>query len=363
MTIPFYDLRAVNARHRPAIDEAITAVLDSGLTILGPQTAAFETEFARFCGTRHAVGVGNGLDALSLILRALGLGPGDEVIVPANTFIATVLAVSANGCTPVLADPDPGTMLLDPATVESLITPRTRAIIAVHLYGRLCDMDALSAIARRHGLRLIEDAAQAHGAERHGRRAGAWGDAAGFSFYPTKNLGCLGDGGAVTTDDDALAEKIRMLRNYGSAHKNVHALAGVNSRLDELQAAVLSGEAAAPRRGESAPTRDRRALRRASGGHRPRPARRRSGRSRVPPLRRPHAASGIACRPPSRPPGWARRSTTRRRRTARAPIASWPASALPIAERLAAEVLSIPLHPALTDAQVDRVAEVLRGVA
>ncbi|WP_457098557.1 DegT/DnrJ/EryC1/StrS family aminotransferase [Microbacterium sp. P5_E9] len=362
MTIPFYDLRAVNDRHRPAIDEAITAVLDSGLTILGPQTTAFETAFAGFCGTRNAVGVGNGLDALSLILRALELGPGDEVIVPANTFIATVLAVTANGCTPVFADPDPGTMLLDPATIEALITPRTRAIIAVHLYGRLCDMDALSAIARRHGLRLIEDAAQAHGAERSGRRAGAWGDAAGFSFYPTKNLGCLGDGGAVTTDDDALAEKIRMLRNYGSAQKNVHALAGVNSRLDELQAAVLNVKL--PRLDEENHRRRAIAARYVellgeTGLVLPDPG---AGDHvfhlfvvRTPERDRVQAALeaagvGTAIHYPTPP----------HRQPAYRGLAHRP---LPTAERLAAEVLSIPLQPALTDGQVERVAEVLRGVA
>ena len=360
--IPFFDLRAVNERHRAAIDRAIAAVLDSGQTILGPRTAAFEREFARFCGTRNAVGVGNGLDALSLILRAFDLGPGDDVIVPANTFIATVLAVSANGCTPVLADPDPTSMLLDPAAVESLITPRTRAIIAVHLYGRLCDMDALSGIAARHGLRLIEDAAQAHGAQRGGRRAGALGDAAGFSFYPTKNLGCLGDGGAVTTDDDALAEKIRMLRNYGSAHKNVHELPGVNSRLDEIQAAVL---------GAKLPHVDEENARRrdiavyydeqlgATGLILPEVGTgdhvfhlyvvRTPERDRV---RSEISAAGVqsAIHYPTPP----------HLQSAYRGLASGP---LPNAEQLAGEVLSIPLHPAMSDSQVERVAEVLRGVA
>lgn len=237
--IPFLDLGAVNERYRAGLDQAWGTVLDSGQFVLGPQVSAFEEEFAAFCGVRNCVGVGSGLDALSLIIRGYGLGPGDEIIVPANTYIASVLAISANGCTPILVEPDPATCTLDPAVVERSITPATRAIMAVHLYGRLCDHDALAAIADRHGLKLIEDAAQAHGAVRAGRRAGALGDAAGFSFYPAKNLGCLGDGGAVTTDDDRLAERIRALRNYGSTQKYVHELVGTNSRLDELQAAVL----------------------------------------------------------------------------------------------------------------------------
>lgn len=360
--IPFLNLRAVNDRHRDDIERAIATVLDSGQTILGPQTSAFEAEFARYCGARHAVGVGNGLDALSLIVRGFGLGAGDEVIVPANTYIATVLAVSANGCTPVLADPDPATMLLDPATVEALITPRTRAVIAVHLYGRLCDMEALSRISRSHGLRLIEDAAQSHGAERGGRRAGALGDAAGFSFYPTKNLGCLGDGGAVTTDDDELAEKIRMLRNYGSVTKNVHELAGVNSRLDELQAAVL--RARLPHLDDENQRRREIALRYrelldgsslvlpdAAGA---------DDVSHLYVVRSPErdrvqaalAEAGVGTAihyptPPHRQPAY----------RDLAPLS------LPVAEQLAAEVLSIPLHPALSDADVDRIAEVLRDVA
>lgn len=359
--IPFYDLHAVNDRHRTEIDRAIAAVLDSGQLILGPLTAAFEDEFARFCGTRNAVGVGNGLDALTLIIRAFGLGAGDEVIVPANTFIATALAVSANGCTPVFADPDPETMLLDPEVVETLITPRTRAIVAVHLYGRLCDMRALSEIARRHGLRLIEDAAQAHGAERDGRRAGALGDAAGFSFYPTKNLGCLGDGGAVTTDDDALADRIRMLRNYGSSKKNVHEIDGVNSRLDELQSAVLSArlphlDRENERRREIALRYDEllggTGLVLPSGGaadhvfhlYVVRTPERHHVRAVLD-----EAGVGTAIHYPTPP----------HRQPAYRSLAHRP---LPIADRLAGEVLSIPLHPALSDSEVARVAEVLRGV-
>ncbi|GAA4357378.1 DegT/DnrJ/EryC1/StrS family aminotransferase [Microbacterium rhizosphaerae] len=360
--IPFYDLQAVIAPHRREIDAAIASVLDNGQTILGPQTAAFETEFAQFCGTRSAVGVGNGLDALSLILRGYGLGIGDEVIVPANTFIATVLAVTANGCTPVLADPDPESMLLNPSTVESLVTPRTRAVIAVHLYGRLCDMDSLSAITRRYGLLLIEDAAQAHGAQRAGRRAGGWGHAAAFSFYPTKNLGGLGDGGAITTDDDDLAARIRMLRNYGSAQKNVHELAGVNSRLDELQAAVL--RVRLPHLDTE--NERRRAI-----------ARRYSERLRAAALVLPaeatagHAFHLYVVRSPERDRvrGAMRAAGVETAVHYPTPPHLQPAyaelagSSLPIAERLAAEVLSIPLHPAMSDAQVDRVAEVLCGIA
>ena len=241
--LPFLDLRQANARYADELKRAAARVIDSGRYVLGEELEAFEDEFARYCGVAHAIGVGNGLDALALILRAyrdLGaLAEGDEVIVPANTFIATFLAISQNGLVPVPVEPDPADFNLDPRRVEAAIGARTRAIVAVHLYGQLASMPALAALARRHGLLLIEDAAQAHGATCDGRKAGAFGDAAAFSFFPTKNLGALGDGGAATTADAALAQRIRALRNYGSQVKYRHLYQGVNSRLDELQAALL----------------------------------------------------------------------------------------------------------------------------
>lgn len=239
MRTPFLDLRSINARHRTELHKALDRILDSGWLILGDNVAAFENEFAKYCEARHAIGVGNGLDALFLVLRAWNIGVGDEVLVPANTFIATWLAVSNSGATPVAVEPDPTTYNIDPAKLEAAITPRTRAIIAVHLFGQPADMDAIRAVAVRHGLKVLEDAAQAHGARYKGRRIGSLGDAAAFSFYPGKNLGALGDGGAITTDDDQLAEHLHALRNYGSSIKYVHQIKGFNSRLDELQAAFL----------------------------------------------------------------------------------------------------------------------------
>ena len=243
MDVPFLSLKDVNARHADELKAAAARVIDSGWYILGDELAAFEQEFAAYSGTRHAIGVGNGLDALSLILRAykeLGvLAEGDEVIVPANTFIASFLAITENRLVPVPVEPDAASFNLDPACVEAAIGPRTRAIMAVHLYGQLADMPALARLARQHRLLLIEDAAQAHGATGDGRKAGAFGDAAAFSFFPTKNLGALGDGGAVVTDDTVLAERVAALRNYGSDVKYRHLFQGLNSRLDEMQAALL----------------------------------------------------------------------------------------------------------------------------
>ena len=239
MKVPFLDLQSPHRELREELEAANRRVLDSGWFILGPELEAFEAEFAAYCGARHCVGVGNGLEALHLILRGYSIGPGDEVIVPAHTFIATWLAVSYAGAKPVPVEVDPATANLDPTRIEAAVTARTRAILPVHLYGRPAAMEEIGAIAARHGLKVIEDAAQAHGARYRGERAGSLGAAAGFSFYPGKNLGALGDGGAVTTDDPQLAEQLRMLRNYGSSQKYVHQLAGVNSRLDELQAAFL----------------------------------------------------------------------------------------------------------------------------
>jgi dTDP-4-amino-4,6-dideoxygalactose transaminase len=237
--IPFLDLGAINSRHRDVLEAAFLRVLDSGWYILGKEVEAFEREFADYCGSKHCIGVGNGLEALHLILRAFDIGPGDEVIVPANTYIATWLAVSYAGARPVPVEPLPGTCNLDPERIEAAITPRTKAIMVVHLYGQPADMDSICSVAHRHGLKVIEDAAQAHGARYKGRRTGSLGEAAGFSFYPGKNLGALGDGGAVTTDDDRLAERLCVLRNYGSKIKYHNKEKGYNSRLDELQAALL----------------------------------------------------------------------------------------------------------------------------
>lgn len=238
-TVPFVDLAPAHSEVRAELDEAYARVLSSGRFVLENEVDAFEEEFAAYCGTSYCVTVGTGLDALHLMLRASGIGVGDEVIVPAHTFIATWLAVTHAGATPVPVPPCADGFNIDPDHVEEAISDRTRAIIAVHLYGMPARMDALAEIARRHDLLLLEDAAQAHGARHMGRRAGALGHAAGFSFYPTKNLGALGDGGAVTTNDVFLRDRIRALRNYGSEQKYSHPVAGFNSRLDALQAAFL----------------------------------------------------------------------------------------------------------------------------
>jgi dTDP-4-amino-4,6-dideoxygalactose transaminase len=237
--IPFLDLKTINLRQRDELHHALDKVLDSGWLILGEECKAFEQEFAAYCGVKHSVGVGNGLEALHLVLRAWGIGPGDEVIVPSNTYIATWLAVTYTGATLVPVEPNMETYNLDPKLLEAAITPQTKAIIPVHLYGQAADMSAISAIALKHGIKVLEDAAQSHGAEYLGNKAGALGDAAGFSFYPGKNLGALGDGGAITTNDSELADKLRALRNYGSQLKYHNETIGFNSRLDELQAAFL----------------------------------------------------------------------------------------------------------------------------
>ena len=237
--IPFLDLQRINARSRQAFHDALDRVLDSGRFILGPECESFENEYATYCGVKHCVGVASGLDALHLILRALDIGPGDEVIVPSNTFIATWLAVSHAGAVPVPVEPDERTFNLDPTKIVAAITPRTKAIIPVHLYGLVSDFSDIAALARERGIKVIEDAAQAHGARYEGRKAGSLGDAAAFSFYPGKNLGAIGDAGAITTNNDALAHAVRRLGNYGSSRKYAHDAVGFNSRLDEIQAAFL----------------------------------------------------------------------------------------------------------------------------
>lgn len=237
--IKFLDLKKINERFRGEMDAAVKRVLDNGWYLLGQEIEQFEKEFAAYCGVKHCVGCANGLDALKLIIRAYGFGPGDEIIVPANTYIASILAISDNGCTPVLVEPKWETRLIDEDLIEQAVTPRTKAIMVVHLYGRAMEMTKVWAIAKRHGLKVIEDSAQAHGAMFNGRRTGNLGDASGFSFYPGKNLGCLGDGGAVTTNDAEIAAKVRALRNYGSDVKYHFPYRGTNSRLDEIQAAWL----------------------------------------------------------------------------------------------------------------------------
>jgi dTDP-4-amino-4,6-dideoxygalactose transaminase len=239
LTVPFLDLRAGYVELKDEIDEAVARVLDSGWYLLGDELEGFEHEFAEFVEVKHCIGVANGLDALRLSLLAMGVGRGDEVIVPANTYIATWLAVSDVGATPVPVEPDPWTYNIDPARIEAAVSESTKAIIPVHLYGQPADMDPINAIAQRYGLAVLEDAAQAHGARYKNKRVGGLGLAAGWSFYPGKNLGAMGDAGAVTTDDVELAEKVRVLRNYGSRVKYVNAVKGCNSRLDEIQAAVL----------------------------------------------------------------------------------------------------------------------------
>lgn len=237
--IPFLDLKAGYQELKSDLDEAIARVMESGCYLLGEETHAFESEFSRYVQAEHCVGLANGLEGLVLSLRALGVGPGDEVIVPANTYIATWLAVSYVGARPVPIEPIHGNWTMDPTVIEPAISTRTKVILPVHLYGQPADMDVILAIAHKHGLKVLEDAAQSHGARYKGRRIGAHGDIVSWSFYPGKNLGCFGDGGAVTTDNPELADRIRVLRNYGSRVKYQNEVKGHNSRLDELQAAVL----------------------------------------------------------------------------------------------------------------------------
>ncbi|MET0518434.1 MAG: DegT/DnrJ/EryC1/StrS family aminotransferase [Burkholderiaceae bacterium] len=361
MKIPFLDLKRLNAAHDGAIRAGINRVLDSGWYILGDEVAAFEREFAAYCEARHCIGVADGLDALHLILRAYGIGEGDEVIVPSNTFIATWLAVSQAGARPVPVEPDPLTHNLDPRRVEAALSPRTKAIMPVHLYGQTADMAPLQEIARKNGLKLIEDAAQAHGARYQGRRAGSLGDAAGFSFYPGKNLGALGDGGAITTSDDELAARLRVLRNYGSSVKYHHEVAGVNSRLDEIQAAVLRAKLPAL-------DADNAARRRVAAAY--------LDALRDAPLQLPQVLAGAE-------PVWhlmvvasPQRAALQQALTAAGighlvhyPIAChlqqayagqpWPA--LPIAEALQHQVLSLPIAPYMTVDEVGQVADVIQA--
>jgi dTDP-4-amino-4,6-dideoxygalactose transaminase len=364
MPIPFLDVKAINLAQEAELEAAFRRVLQSGHFIQGPEVAAFEKQFARYCSADHCIGVANGLDAIFLILKAYGIGAGDEVIVPSNTYIATWLAASHCGATPVPVEPVEGTYNLDPLRIEAAITPRTRAIIPVHLYGQPADMDPIMEIARRHGLKVIEDAAQAHGARYKGRLVGSLGDAAAFSFYPGKNLGALGDAGAVVTSDGALAQEIRKLGNYGSLVKYDHQVVGYNSRLDELQAALLAAKLSTLDAGN---------------------ARRRALAARYTEL-----LKGVAGIVTPEVPAWAEpvwhlyviRHPDRAalaRRLSEAGIGSvihYPTAphlqkayadmqagpgAYPISEAIHREVISLPLGPTMTDAQLEQVVEVVRG--
>ena len=237
--IKFLDLKKITHRYREEIDSRIKNILDKGWYLQGEENENFTKNFANFCGTKFALGVANGLDALNLIIKAYGFGNGDEIIVPANTYIATILAISENGCIPILVEPDIKTYNINPDSIEEKITSKTKAIMVVHLYGQAVQMEKIWKIAKKYNLKIIEDSAQAHGAIYQENRTGNLGDASGFSFYPGKNLGCMGDGGAVTTNDEELFNKIKAIANYGSDRKYHHIYKGVNSRLDEIQAEVL----------------------------------------------------------------------------------------------------------------------------
>lgn len=339
VTVPFCDLAAVNREVAPQLESAYRRVVSRGQFVLGAEVDAFEIEWAAYCQKRYAVGVGNGMDAIALMLRACGIGPGDEVIVPAHTCVATWMGVSASGATPVPVDADVVTFLIDPDLVAAAITSRTLAILAVHLYGRPCDMTALRSIATRHGLKLLVDAAQAHG-----MTGEALGDAAAFSFYPTKNLGALGDGGAVVTDDTGIASQVALLRNYGSIIKNRNEVVGANSRLDELQAAFLRAKL---------PYLDRFNARRLANASAAGLSSRGVHHLAVATVaNRDHFRQKLAERgietmvhyptPPHLQPAYKH--------------LGYPATFLPVAELLAREVVSLPIGPELTREQVDHVA-------
>jgi dTDP-4-amino-4,6-dideoxygalactose transaminase len=363
VAVPFLDLAAVHLDLRDDLDVAWKEVLAHGRFIGGPEVAAFEAEFAAHCEVRHGVGVGNGTDALELILAGLGIGPGDEVIVPGNTFVATVEAVRAAGARPRFVDVRPDTLLADPAAVAAAITPRTAAIVAVHLFGQMADVDALGRLASRHGVALVEDAAQAHGARYLGRRPGGWGAAAAFSFYPGKNLGALGDGGAVVSDDAQLIEKIRLLADHGRSPSDrfVHEVSGRNSRLDTLQAAALRVKLARLDRMNAA----RVALVEQY---------RRGLPSWCVPVAEDPAAEAVyhlaVVQVPDRPTvtaaldaagiGWGLHYPVPcHRQPAFAEYADGP---LPVVEAAAGRILSLPLSPGMASEQVDLVCEVLHDV-
>lgn len=363
--VPFLDLKTIQLAQREELTAAFNRVLDSGWYILGQEVTRFEQEYADHCQAKHCVGVANGLDALVLVLRAMGIGPGDEVIVPSNTYIATWLAVSHVGATPVPVEPDARTYNIDPARLAAAITPATRAIIPVHLYGQPADLAPILAVARLHGIKVLEDGAQAHAARYNGQRLGAHGDAVAWSFYPGKNLGAIGDGGAITTNDAALAERLRVLRNYGSKVKYHNEVIGYNSRLDELQAAFLRAKLPQLDRGNQ---------------HRAAIAQRYLAAFAGLDLVLPHV-------PAFAEPVWHLFVVRHKQRDALAkrlgeagvgtmihyPVAphlqpayaelGFEAGAFPISEAMHADVLSLPIGPMQTDAQTDEViAAVTRAV-
>lgn len=363
MKIPFLDFVAPYEELKEELDAAYGRFMRSAWYVLGKEVDAFEGEYATYCGSKYCIGVGNGLEAMHLILRAWEIGQGDEVIVPSNTYIATWLAVSYTGAVPVPVEPDPRTHNIDPTRIEAAITPRTRAIIPVHLYGQSADMDPVMRIAAAWGLKVMEDNAQAHGARYMGRRTGALGHAAGHSFYPSKNLGAFGDAGAVTTDDGALADRIRLLRNYGSRKKYYNDVIGYNSRLDELQAAFLRVKLRKL---------DEWNVRRTANA-----ARYMAGLFNVPSLTLPSALSGTE-------PVWhvfiVQHPERNRLQQALAesgvgtlihyPVPphlsgayadlNLPKGRFPIAEQMASTILSLPMGPHLSAGQVDRVIETVR---
>jgi dTDP-4-amino-4,6-dideoxygalactose transaminase len=361
--IEFVDLKLQYRQLKPEIDDAITRAIGRGDFILGEDVKLFEQEFAQFCRAKHCIGVADGTDALHLALRACGIGPGDEVITTTHTFIASVLAIAQSGAKPVLVDCEPKYLTIDPAQVARAITPRTRAILPVHLYGQPADMDPLIELARQHNLVIIEDSCQAHGAEYKGRRCGTLGDIAAFSFYPGKNLGAYGDGGAVTTNRDDLAERVRLLRNYGQRVKYEHLLKGFNSRLDTVQAALLRVKL---RRLENWNAARRRAAARydaALAGARVHPL------TAAPYSRHVYHLYVVHTRD---------RAALQKALDAQnishgihypVPVHLQPAfadlghgrGAFPVSEAAAAEILSLPMFPEITDEQVDRVAAVCRS--
>lgn len=365
MKVPFQDLGAAYLELKPGIDEALSRVLASGWYIGGPEVERFEADFAGFCGVGHCVGTGNGFDALHLALRAFDIGPGDEVVLASNSYAATVLAVSAVGATPVFVEPEPESCNLDPARIEPALTSRTRALLPTHLYGLPADLDPMIELADGRGLVVIEDAAQAHGAAYRGRRLGGHGHAVAWSFYPTKNLGALGDAGALTTNDATVAERLRRLRNYGSSKRYFSEEKGVNSRLDPIQAAVL-----AVKLQRLAEWNARRAA----------VAERYLAAFAALPI-------GLPAVPDWAEPAWHLFVITSPKRDAIAArlkaegvetIIHYPVpphlqqayedlgqapGAFPIAERLADEVLSLPIGPHLSDEQVDQVIEAVRKAA
>lgn len=358
--IPFLDLKAPYLELKQELDAAIAEVVSSGWFILGPEVDRFESLYADYCGATHAVALANGLDALHLALRAMGVGAGDEVIVPSNTYIATWLAVSQCGAIPVPVEPLASSHCIDPGLIERAITARTKVILPVHLYGHPADMDPIVAIARRHGLRVLEDGAQAHGARYKGRRIGAHGDMVTWSFYPGKNLGAMGDAGAVTTNDPELADRVRVLRNYGSRVKYVNEVQGYNSRLDPLQAAILRVKLphleAWNERRQRVAARYQAGLAKLAGCG----------------LHVPYEEAGAQSAWHLFVVRYARRDALQRALTDAGvgtlihyPVpphlqqayagAGWSAGAFPLAETLAADVLSLPMGPHITEDQVDEV--------